>query len=130
MHMSTYCNQHIEENESSGGPTAALDVHIGELQMEFIQPIDVYLCNGLILSDSGYQGAKLKLVMRELDSLVYIQGCCRFLNDPERMNIVRRHLEVSDSNTEIKLVEDTASAEKKDEHVIKMIELERKAEFF
>ena len=61
MHMSTYCNQHIEENESSGGPTAALDVHIREHQMDYIQPTDVNLRKGRIISDTGGQNEKLKV---------------------------------------------------------------------
>ena len=30
MHMPAYRNQHMELDESAGGPTDAIDVHIGE----------------------------------------------------------------------------------------------------
>ena len=34
MHISTYRNQHVEGDEAAGGPTDAIDVHIGEREME------------------------------------------------------------------------------------------------
>ena len=71
----------------------------------------------------------LKIANRILDSLGYIRGHFGLPTDPGIMTIVDNMLRLVPSISEIKLVEDTASAEKKDEHVIKMIELERKAEF-
>ena len=34
MYMPTYRNQHMEGDEAAGGQTDAIDVHIGEHQME------------------------------------------------------------------------------------------------
>ena len=42
--------------------------------MECIQPTYVDLRKLRILDDAGVQGEKLKVVMRKLDSLGYIQG--------------------------------------------------------
>ena len=50
--------------------------------------------------------------------------------DAERMNRVRYHLELANSITETKRVGDAASAENKDKHATKIIELAPKAEFF
>ena len=111
--MSTYCNHHMEGYKSSGGPTTELDVHIKDIQMEYMQPTNVYLRKYCILIDAGGQGAKLNVVMQKLDSFGYIQGCCGFLTDPDRVNIVRHHIDLADSIAEIKRVEDYASAEKK-----------------
>ena len=41
MHMSTYRNQHMEVDEVARGPTDSLDLHIGNLHMECIQPTNV-----------------------------------------------------------------------------------------
>ena len=66
--------------------------------------------------------------MRKLDSLGYIQGHCGFLTDTERINIVIHHLEPADFIAEIKCIKDAASAEKKYEHVTKIIDLAPKSE--
>ena len=113
----------MEGHEAAGVPIAALDVHIGERQMECIQPTDVELCKVRILSDAGGQGAKMKIATWNIDILGYIQGRCSFMDDPERMNIVRHNLKLSYSITEIKRTEDATSAENNDEHATKMIEL-------
>ena len=88
MHMSTYCNHHMEGDETSGCPTAALDAHIRERQVECIQPTDVDIHKCRILADAGGQGAKLTVDIQNLDSLGYIQGRCGFLNDLEILNMV------------------------------------------
>ena len=128
MHMSTYLNQNTEGDEADRGPTAALDVHIGERHMECIKPTDVDLRKGWIIVNAVGQGAKMKVVMRMLDSLGYIQGSCGFLTDTENMNRVRHHLEIADYIAEIKRIEDDASPKKKDENVTNMIDLVMKSE--
>ena len=55
----------MEGYESAGFPTAALDVHIREHQMDYIQPTDVNLCKGRIISDAGGQNEKLKVANAE-----------------------------------------------------------------
>ena len=86
--------------------------------MECIQPTNVCLRKGFILTDGGDQGAKLKVAIRKLDILGYIQGFFGLLIDPDKMIKVINHLELADSIYEIKWIEDAASAENKDEHVI------------
>ena len=123
MHMSTYYNQNIKREESDGRPTVALDVNIGERQMECIQPTNVEILKGRIISNSGGQSEKPKVAMWKLDSLGYIQERCSFLTDTERINRVSHNLELADTIAEIKQIKDAASAEKKDDHETKMIEL-------
>ena len=55
MHMSTYLNQYMEVDEASGVPTTALDVRIGQHQIECIQLtiFDVY--KGRIIANDGVQ---------------------------------------------------------------------------
>ena len=72
----------------------------------------------------------MEVAIQKLDSLGYIKGCCSLLIDPKRMNRVRHHLELADPIAEMKRTEDAASAEKKDEHATKRIELVPKAETF
>ena len=62
----------MEGYKAAGGPTTELDVHIGEHNMECIQPTDVDLRKVRILANSGGQGTKLKVDMREIYSLGYI----------------------------------------------------------
>ena len=126
--MFTYSNQHIEEYDAARGTTAALDINIGDHLMECIQQTDVDLCTVRIISDAGGLDKKLKVVMRNLYRLEYIQGSCGLLTYSERSNIVRHHLELAYSITEIKQIKDAASGEKKDEYATKMIELTPKAE--
>ena len=96
--------------------------------MGCIQPTNVELCKGQIIVNARNQGAKLKFVMQNLDSLGYIHGSCGFLNDPYRMNKVTHNLELADSIAEIKWIKDDTSAEKKDNRATKIIELAQKAE--
>ena len=72
----------MEVDESAGGPNTALDVHIVDFHMDCIQLTDVHLCKIRILVNAGCQGAKLKVVIMNIYSLGYIQGCCGFINDP------------------------------------------------
>ena len=65
--------------------------------------------------------------MRNIDRLGYIQVCCSFLTNLDRMNIVRRNIYLDDSISEIKRIKDDASVEKKDEYATNMIELAPKA---
>ena len=78
IHISTYCNQHVEGYEAAGFPTAALDIHIGERQMEYTQPTDVDLRKGPILADAGGQGAKWRLRYRSLIALDTSRGVAVF----------------------------------------------------
>ena len=127
MNMPIYRNQHVDGDEANGGPTYEIDIHIGYRQMDCIQPTDVDLRKCQIIDDSGVQGAKLKVVMRKLDSLGYIQGRCVFLTDPDIINKVRHHLDLDDSISEVKFIKDAASSENKDQHATKMIEIVTKA---
>ena len=121
--MLTYVNQHVERDEGVGGPTPALDIHISERQMECIRLTDDDLRKGRILADAGGKGTILKIVKWKLDSLGYIQGHCGLLNDPGRRTIVDNILRLVASISEIKQIEDTASAERKYKHATKMKEL-------
>ena len=128
MHISTYRNQHVEGDEAAGGPTDAIDDHIGEREMEWIQPTDVDLRKCRIIDNAGVQGSKLKVVMWKLDSLGYTQGHCSFMTDTDIINKVRHHIELDYSIDEVKWIKDAASYNNKDEHTTKMIELVPKAE--
>ena len=108
IHMSTYRNHNMEGDKAAGVPTDAIDVHIGELQMECIQPTNVDIRKRQILADAGVQGEKMKVVMRKLDSLGYIQGRCSFLTDTDRIIRVRHHLELADPISEVKWIKDAA----------------------
>ena len=96
--------------------------------MECIQSTNVNLCKGQILADAGGQGSKLKVAMRNLDILGYIMGGCGFLTDLERINRVRRYLQIADSITEIICIKYNSSAYKEYEHATKMIEFALKTE--
>ena len=98
--------------------------------MECIQPTDVDLRKVRILSDDEGQGKKLKVAIQNLDSLGYIQGPWGFLTDTEIMNIVRYHLELSDSIAESKSIKDAASDEKKDDHETNITEIAPKEKNF
>ena len=91
--------------------------------MECIQPTNVDLRKRRILANAGVQGAKLRVVMQNLDSLGYIQGRCGFLTDPDIINKVRHHIDLDDSISEVKFIKDAASSENKDEYSTKMINL-------
>ena len=80
MQMYTY-NQHMEGYEAAGGPNDELAVHIRDFQMECIQLTDAELRKGWILANAGGQGKKLKVAMRKIDSIRYIQGRCGLLTD-------------------------------------------------
>ena len=122
-HMLTYANQHVEGDEGVGGPTPALDIHISQRQMNFIRPTGDDVRKGQILANAGGQGAILKIAKRKLDSLGYIWGYCGLLTDPGRITRVDNMLQLVDSISEIKWIEDSASDERKDKHATKMKEL-------
>ena len=77
--------------------------------MECTQSTNVDLRKIQILANDGGRCEKLKFAMRKLDILGYILGSCGFLTDPERMNIVRHHLELADSISEVKQIKYAAS---------------------
>ena len=64
----------MEGYEAAGFPTAALDIHIGERQMEYTQPTDVDLRKGPIIADAGGQGAKWRLRYGSLIALDTSRG--------------------------------------------------------